>query len=67
MPLRSSSTGPIKGSAETNRTAAGTLRKGSRRQAACWFSTLTPIQTFSGQGSFCAIRASRNGRFVSSW
>ena len=46
-----SSIGPSKGSTDRNRTAAGTCRRSLTRLITSAFSTLTPIQTFAGQGS----------------
>lgn len=48
---RSPSSGPSSGSALMKRTAAGTVRSWSARCTKRRFSMLTPIHTFSGQGS----------------
>src|ERR1041384_126072 len=54
-------------STERKRTAAGTFRRSVIRITYSGDSTLTPIQTFCGQGSELEIEASRFGRFVRIW
>src|SRR5437667_8712797 len=68
MPDRSKPcSGPSSGSADTNRTAAGTVRRWSTRSRWLRSSTLTPIHTFDGHGRLSASFASRVARLVRIW
>ena len=50
-----------------NRTAAGTCLNNSTRSTNLRFSTLTPIQTFRGQGRSEESSKSLAGRLVKTW
>src|SRR6266571_9179792 len=56
-----------RGSNETNRTLAGTIRSASRRCTYRFDSTVTPIQMFGDQVSSSAYRSIWIGRLVRIW